>query len=64
MDSMQTYPETGETLASYDIGCTPCQVGISLLKDVVFMAYYWAEAKAGISFSERCRQLVEAYEQE
>ena len=64
MDSMQTYPETGEILASYDIGCTPCQVGICQLKDVVFMAYHRAAATADISFSERFRQLVEAYEQE
>lgn len=35
MDVMQTYPEIGEILARYDIGCTTCKVGICLLKDVV-----------------------------
>ena len=34
-DVMQTYPEIGEILARYDIGCTACKVGICLLKDVV-----------------------------
>ena len=34
-DVMQTYPEIGEVLARYDIGCTACKVGICLLKDVV-----------------------------
>ena len=34
-DVMQSYPEIGEILASYDIGCTTCKVGICLLKDVV-----------------------------
>jgi hypothetical protein len=34
-DVMQTYPEVGEILARYDIGCTTCRVGICLLKDVV-----------------------------
>ena len=32
---MQTYPEIGEILARFDIGCTTCKVGICLLKDVV-----------------------------
>ena len=32
---MQSYPEIGDILASYDIGCTTCKVGICLLKDVV-----------------------------
>lgn len=35
MDVMQTYPEIGEILSRYDIGCTTCRVGICLLKDVV-----------------------------
>lgn len=35
MDVMQTYPEIGEILSRYDIGCTTCKVGICLLKDVV-----------------------------
>jgi hypothetical protein len=34
-DVMQRYPEIGEILARYDIGCTTCKVGICLLKDVV-----------------------------
>ena len=34
-DVMRTYPEIGEILARYDIGCTACKVGICLLKDVV-----------------------------
>lgn len=34
-DVMQSYPEIGEVLASYDIGCTTCKVGVCLLKDVV-----------------------------
>lgn len=34
-DVMQTYPEIGEILARFDIGCTTCKVGICLLKDVV-----------------------------
>lgn len=32
---METYPEIGDILARYDIGCTTCKVGICLLKDVV-----------------------------
>jgi hypothetical protein len=34
-DVMQTYPEIGDILARYDIGCITCKVGICLLKDVV-----------------------------
>ncbi len=34
-DVIKTYPEIGETLARYDIGCVTCKVGICLLKDVV-----------------------------
>ena len=34
-DVMQTYPEIGEILVRYDIGCVTCKVGICLLKDVV-----------------------------
>jgi hypothetical protein len=34
-DVITTYPEIGETLARYDIGCVTCKVGICLLKDVV-----------------------------
>jgi hypothetical protein len=34
-DVMQSYPEIGDILARYEIGCTTCKVGICLLKDVV-----------------------------
>ncbi|NVO00416.1 MAG: hypothetical protein HXX17_13935 [Geobacteraceae bacterium] len=34
-DVMQSYPEIGDILSRYDIGCTTCKVGICLLKDVV-----------------------------
>jgi len=34
-DVISTYPEIGEILARYDIGCVTCKVGICLLKDVV-----------------------------
>jgi len=34
-DVMTIYPEIGEILARYDIGCVTCKVGICLLKDVV-----------------------------
>lgn len=34
-DVLKTYPQIGEMLARYDIGCVTCKVGICLLKDVV-----------------------------
>lgn len=34
-DVLGTYPEIGEILARYEIGCITCKVGICLLKDVV-----------------------------
>ena len=34
-DVMQTYPEIGEILGRFEIGCVTCKVGICLLKDVV-----------------------------
>lgn len=34
-DVMQMYPEIGEILGRFDIGCVTCKVGICLLKDVV-----------------------------
>ncbi len=34
-DVMQNYPEIGEILNRYEIGCVTCKVGICLLKDVV-----------------------------
>jgi hypothetical protein len=32
---MARYPEIGEILNRYEIGCVTCKVGICLLKDVV-----------------------------
>jgi len=32
---MVSYPEIGEILNRYEIGCVTCKVGICLLKDVV-----------------------------
>lgn len=34
-DVLTGYPEIGDILARYDIGCITCKVGICLLKDVV-----------------------------
>ena len=34
-DVMKSYPEIGEILGRFDIGCVTCKVGICLLKDVV-----------------------------
>lgn len=34
-DVMQNYPEIGDILNRYEIGCVTCKVGICLLKDVV-----------------------------
>lgn len=34
-DVMQAYPEIGDILNKYEIGCVTCKVGICLLKDVV-----------------------------
>ncbi len=34
-DVIGTYPEVGEILNRYEIGCVTCKVGICLLKDVV-----------------------------
>ncbi len=34
-DVIGTYPEIGEILGRFDIGCVTCKVGICLLKDVV-----------------------------
>lgn len=34
-DVISQYPEIGDILARYDIGCVTCKVGICLLKDVV-----------------------------
>ncbi len=34
-DVITSYPEIGDILARFDIGCVTCKVGICLLKDVV-----------------------------
>ncbi len=34
-DVMKSYPEIGEILGRFEIGCVTCKVGICLLKDVV-----------------------------
>jgi hypothetical protein len=34
-DVILTYPEIGEILNRFEIGCVTCKVGICLLKDVV-----------------------------
>jgi hypothetical protein len=47
-DVMQEYPEVGEILARYDIGCTTCKVGICLLKDVVSIHGLSKEDEANI----------------
>ena len=47
-DVMQTYPEIGDILARYDIGCTTCKVGICLLKDVVAIHGLSKEDEANI----------------
>jgi hypothetical protein len=47
-DVMQTYPEIGDILSRYDIGCTSCKVGICLLKDVVAIHGLTRENEANI----------------
>lgn len=47
-DVMQRFPEIGEILARYDIGCTTCTVGICLLKDVVSIHGLSSEDEANI----------------
>jgi hypothetical protein len=47
-DVMQSYPEIGDILARYDIGCTTCKVGICLLKDVVAIHGLTRENEANI----------------
>lgn len=34
-DVIRTYPEIGEILNRFEIGCVTCKVGVCLLKDVV-----------------------------
>jgi len=47
-DVITTYPEIGEILNRYEIGCVTCKVGICLLKDVVSIHGLTKEAEAGI----------------
>lgn len=56
-DVMRSYPEIGEILARYDIGCTTCKVGICLLKDVVSIHGLSKEDEAKIEL-EINRQLA------
>jgi len=47
-DVMTRYPEIGEILNRYEIGCVTCKVGICLLKDVVAIHGLSKENEAAI----------------
>ena len=47
-DVMASYPEIGEILNRYEIGCVTCKVGICLLKDVVAIHGLSPEQEAAI----------------
>lgn len=47
-DVIAAYPEIGDILGRYDIGCVTCKVGICLLKDVVTIHGLGKEAEAAI----------------
>jgi hypothetical protein len=47
-DVMVNYPEIGEILNRYEIGCVTCKVGICLLKDVVSIHGLSKENEAAI----------------
>ena len=47
-DVMTSYPEIGEILNRYEIGCVTCKVGICLLKDVVSIHGLSKENEAAI----------------
>ncbi|HBG06719.1 MAG: hypothetical protein A2075_14490 [Geobacteraceae bacterium GWC2_58_44] len=47
-DVMTGYPEIGEILNRYEIGCVTCKVGICLLKDVVAIHGLTKESEAAI----------------
>ena len=47
-DVMTGYPEIGEILNRYEIGCVTCKVGICLLKDVVSIHGLSKENEASI----------------
>lgn len=52
---MELHPAIGEILATYEIGCTTCSVGICLVKDVVSIHALGDEAEA------RVEQEINAY---
>jgi hypothetical protein len=47
-EAMTRYPEIGEILDRYEIGCVTCKVGICLLKDVVSIHGLSQEQEASI----------------
>ena len=47
-DVMVSYPEIGDILNRYEIGCVTCKVGICLLKDVVSIHGLSKEQEAAI----------------
>ncbi|MFZ3209787.1 MAG: hypothetical protein WA140_13305 [Geobacteraceae bacterium] len=47
-DVITTYPEIGDILNRYEIGCVTCKVGICLLRDVVSIHGLTKEAEATI----------------
>jgi hypothetical protein len=47
-DVLKEHPPIGEILASHDIGCVTCRVGICLLKDVVSIHGLTKEDEASI----------------
>ena len=47
-DVIEKYPEIGEILNRYEIGCVTCKVGICLLKDVVSIHGLSKENEAAI----------------
>ena len=47
-DVIARYPEIGEILNRYEIGCVTCKVGICLLKDVVSIHGLTKEQEAEI----------------
>lgn len=47
-DVMAKYPQIGEILNRYEIGCVTCKVGICLLKDVVSIHGLSAEQEEAI----------------
>lgn len=47
-DVIAAYPEIGEILQRFDIGCVTCKVGICLLRDVVSIHGLSSEDEAQI----------------